>query len=344
MNPVKKYTLAVLDMLAGGMPLPGLINISGKHLFLPFYHIVTDEYAPHIEHIYPVRNIALFKADLDYLLRHFTPIDAVQLSDIASGNKKLEKNSFFLSFDDGLREVHDIVAPILLEKGIPATFFINTGFIDNKDLFYRYKASLLVDFILKHEIHHWEKLNQVTGLTGRNTEALKKYILGIDCANKTSLDRVAEVLGFSFANWLAENKPYLTASQIKDLHDKGFGIGAHSIDHPLFSSIQFEEQCRQAEESIIQLQHDFRVPVKTFAFPFTDSGVSLKFFDFLLNGNPPVADLSFGTAGLKNDSHPHHWQRFPIEGTLKPAHKLVKAEYFYFILKSLAGKGTIKRK
>ena len=64
-----------------------------------------------------------------------------------NGEKQLSQGKVFLSFDDGLREVYTIIAPILKERGLPATFFITTDFIDNKKLFYRNKASLLIEAI-----------------------------------------------------------------------------------------------------------------------------------------------------------------------------------------------------
>ena len=48
------------------------------------------------------------------------------------GSGKLDRRCLHLTFDDGFRELHDVVAPILLRKGIPATFFVNSAFIDNK--------------------------------------------------------------------------------------------------------------------------------------------------------------------------------------------------------------------
>jgi len=59
----------------------------------------------------------------------------------------LTRQSFFLSFDDGLREPLDIIAPILKQKGVPATFFVNTATLDNLEMLYRHKASLLVDHV-----------------------------------------------------------------------------------------------------------------------------------------------------------------------------------------------------
>jgi hypothetical protein len=35
--------------------------------------------------------------------------------------------------------------PILRRKGVPATVFVNSDFVDNQDLFFRFKAALIID-------------------------------------------------------------------------------------------------------------------------------------------------------------------------------------------------------
>src|SRR5687768_8144112 len=128
-------------------PLPGLLSVSrmtaltNHNFILPFYHIVSNEECPHIKNLYRVKTTAQFESDLDFLLQHYTAISINELNHVVEGKFK-NKKIFFLSFDDGLREVHDVIAPILLRKGLPATFFLNADFIDNRALMFRYKVSL----------------------------------------------------------------------------------------------------------------------------------------------------------------------------------------------------------
>ena len=82
----------------------------------------------------------------------YKPITTFELKKFITENSALPKNAFLLSFDDGLKEVFTTIAPILLKKGVPASFFINPCFIDNNELFYRYKISLLI-FILSICLH-----------------------------------------------------------------------------------------------------------------------------------------------------------------------------------------------
>ncbi len=141
-------------------PVELLTKITGKNTIFPFYHIVSNDKVPHVEHLYPIRTTQKFEQDLDFFLNHYTPIEIDDIIDSTLHGKPLKKNSFLLSFDDGLSEVYDIIAPILLRKGIPAIFFINSGFIDNKDLFFRYKASILIEKLKNDNSYNEKQISQ----------------------------------------------------------------------------------------------------------------------------------------------------------------------------------------
>jgi hypothetical protein len=142
---LKRYTKHLLKSISGAVSLPQLISLSGQKLFLPVYHLVCNEAPAHIKHLYQTRNEKLFRQDLDYLLQHFQPLGLEDINAIVFEGKSLKKPGFFLTFDDGLREIYDVVAPVLKEKGVPAAFFLNSAFHNNKALFYRYQASVLID-------------------------------------------------------------------------------------------------------------------------------------------------------------------------------------------------------
>lgn len=125
-------------------------KISGQKLIFPFYHLVSDNKVPHVNQLYPIKSVSQFTRDIDFLLARFNPISYSDLEEYVRRDSLPEKPSFLLSFDDGLREFHDVAAPILLAKGVPAICFLNSGFIDNKDLMYRYKGSLLCNTLFEN--------------------------------------------------------------------------------------------------------------------------------------------------------------------------------------------------
>lgn len=287
---------------------------------MPFYHIVSNQPCPHIKHLYRVKTENEFEADLDFLLQHYLPISAADLNDVLNG-KYNGKRIFLLTFDDGLRECYDVIAPILLRKGIPAIFFLNSDFIDNRALMFRYKVSLLI-----------EQLN--------NTNPQLSQQLKEQRSDSQLIQQTAEQLQYSFDDFLKTQQPYLTTTQIQVLQKQGFTIGAHSLNHPYYEDITLKEQLNQTLDSLAALQQQFGIKEKLFAFPFTDYGVKQDFFEATITAQK--IDFSFGGAGFKHDVLPRHLQRLAMEqGTT--ARKIIGAEYLYYLLKMPLFKNTISR-
>ena len=296
-------------------------------VFQPFYHIVSNEKLIHILN-YNYRNTAQFEKELDFYLKYFKPIS---LSDLMTGIN-FPKNVFHLSFDDGLKECAEIIAPILLKKGIPATFFVNPGFVDNQRLFHKYKASLILRRLKKSPELKAEQILKNQNLQG-------EQILKATIFQDKVLDEVAALLGINFDEFLKKQKPYLTTEQILELKKQGFSIGAHSFHHPEFWKISEEEQLSEIKKSMDWLLEKINPEIKAFSFPFTDSGVSQKVMKTLKNEH--ICDISFGTAGIKYDESENHFQRYPVEmyGDFK---QNLKAELVYFVLRKIIGKATVK--
>lgn len=295
--------------------------------FLPFYHVVSDEKLPHILN-YPYRNISQFETELDFFLKHFHPVSLQELKKDDCSGKKI----FHLSFDDGLRQCADIVAPILLKKGIPASFFVNTGFTDNKALFHKYKASLILNRLREKSNVEVEKL-----LADNNLAGAKILTAGI--FQVETLKEAAEKLGINFAEFLTNQKPYLTSEQIKKLAADGFAIGAHSHSHPEFWKIPAEEQIQEVKESIKWIEKLVNPEIRAFSFPFTDSGVPAQVLKTIRDEN--ICDITFGTAGVKNDEFDFHFQRYPAEQEGDFVQNL-KGEFIYYKLRKWVGKATVK--
>ncbi len=294
--------------------------------FLPFYHVVSNEKLPYILN-YPYRNVKQFEAELDYFLKYFHP---VELEEIVSKKSTGEK-VFHLSFDDGLRQCSDVIAPVLLRKGIPATFFINTAFVDNKNLFHRYKASFILNSLRKKPNPYVEKFLAAKDLAGER-------ILAASIAQVNVLNEAAGMLNISFDAILKGHKPYLTSEQIKKLAAEGFSIGAHSHIHPEFWEISEQEQLNEARTSIEWVNQLIKPAIKAFSFPFTDDRVPASLLNSLKKEN--ICDVTFGTAGIKNDSFSNHFQRYPVEQHGDFARNL-KAEIIYYELRRWAGKATV---
>lgn len=300
-----RNTIANLALL---LPLNWLRQKEGMPIFLPFYHIVAEKQPDYINS-YVVRTKAEFLKEIDFLLKYYKPVSLREIIESPASNK------MHLTFDDGLVECATVIAPILKEKGIPATFFVSPEFVDNSSLFHRFKRSIL----------------QENGLLAKDG---KKYFL-----HETELLETIENESFvSFSDY----RPYMSLDQIKDLQNHGFTIGAHSMNHPEMDLLSEEQQYVQIEESMQWIVDHFNPEIKAFSFPFTDNGVRQSLFNRLKENG--IVDVSFGTAGLKYDSAQYHYQRVPVELVYNwSIKKVVHFEYFYFKIRNLFSANTVKR-
>jgi peptidoglycan/xylan/chitin deacetylase (PgdA/CDA1 family) len=341
-----KRGIKVILGLAGGWISPSaLVRITGQYFLFPFYHTVSNTPLPHVNQVYNVRSLASFKKDLDFLTRHYQPVGLEELRAFRKGGRKLSKPCMFLTFDDGLSGIYDVIAPELLKRGIPAAFFINTDFIDNQDLFFRYKASLILDR-LEHTDYPQgvlENFQRRFHLLRAGRINVRELVLGVTYRRRTELDEMAKLVDIDFKAFLKVKKPYLTSTQISELVQTGFYFGAHSKDHPLFKDLVQDDQVTQYRDSLTMIQQEFGLTYGLFSFPFTDDGVTSSFFNALSAEGMPPLDTTFGTAGLKEDPVDFHFQRIPMEIKKLPASRILKGEYLYYLLKGLLGKDKISR-
>lgn len=330
----------MLSKISSFVPLSRMVQLTNQKVLLPFYHLVSDNRLAHISNLYQLRSIDDFENDLIYLLKYFKAIDASTLySSVVS--EEISKPVFHLTFDDGLSQIYNIVAPILERKNIPATFFVNTDFIDNKGLFYRYKVSLIIESLHINN-KDFAKISDLLKIDNSNVNSIIEQLKNLKYSDTQTIDTILKIQNIDIEKWLCENKPYLSSSQINDLITRGFKIGSHSVDHPRFKYLTIEEQKNQITSSFTFLERNFGIKERFFSFPFSDEMVPKEILTWL--SEDQNCKLSFGISGLKKDVTKTHLQRLLLEEGSLNADKIISSEYLYYMLKSILNKNRIKRK
>ncbi len=322
---------------------PGPVNTakhirrSGLEVLFPFYHAVSDRELPHLKHLYALRTTEQFERDLDYMLKYFQP---VKMSEYLGGQILADPNRppMVLSFDDGLVQCYEAVMPILIRKGVPATFFINNAFIDNRAMFFRFKVSLLVEEF--RQMNDMQK-QRAAAILHCEVDEIRSRLLGVSYVEREITDQVAGVWDYSFPEYMRKDPVYLTSIHIRKMIDEGFEFGSHGIDHPLFSLLKKRTTIDHIRSSVEDLRKRYDLDHRYFAFPFTDSGVQDSTIEYLFKHS--IIDAGFGTAGLKDDKWPRYFQRVPMELLDKDARTTLRGEINRRRLRKLAGSNRTKR-
>jgi len=292
---------------------------------LPFYHEVSDKQLPHLSGLYHVRTPQQFETEVDFHLKHYTPITLDSLVDHIYNSIPINKPTFLLSFDDGLHGVHEFVMPILQRKGLEAMLFVNPAFINNKDMMFRLKAALIAHELKKQK--------------NKGMKYVAKYLFHLKHEHTEHLNELAKELEFDFSDYLKTHQPYLNLNELKELKTNGFHIGGHTDTHPELRYLPLDDQISETLKSMDWVKQNLNPKHHLFSFPFTDYGIGTEFY----KGTEKHIDLYFGGAGLKIESNPKHLQRIPVEN-FSNAKWMIYYQYIYWLLKMPFGKNNIKRK
>lgn len=111
-------------------------------LIVTNYHYVRDRFDTPYAGIHgetPER----FEAQIERLGRAGTFVSIDQVRDAVLGGTPLPRRAILVSFDDGLREQFDHAWPVLVRRGVPGVFFINTAPIADRVVSVVHKIHIL---------------------------------------------------------------------------------------------------------------------------------------------------------------------------------------------------------
>src|SRR5690606_31181615 len=127
--------LQALMQLRRYAPVPSTVSI------LTYHHLAADDtaypYDPGVADASPEQ----FRRQMEMLARYGTPIGIDELVRSLEG-APLPKNPVMVTFDDGYRSCHDVALPILRAVGMRAAFFIATGYINERKLYWWERIAL----------------------------------------------------------------------------------------------------------------------------------------------------------------------------------------------------------
>ena len=185
---------------------------------------------------------------VETLARHF---EFVHPDEVARRLEKPSKRPFcLLTFDDGKKTNATLVAPELQRLGVPAIFFVTTGFVGTaKPLWFdRYDAVL-------------KTLGNVP--RGLERETLKRLPFNM---LEERLDRFCAEHGVAVAADSEALKP-MSWDETRQLHKSGFAIGSHGVRHAILTRECVDMARAEIRESMARIALEIGSPCRSFAFP-----------------------------------------------------------------------------
>ncbi|MCC7486344.1 MAG: polysaccharide deacetylase family protein [Burkholderiales bacterium] len=224
-----------------------------------------------------------------------------------------------LTFDDGYADNERTALPILRRHGLPATFFVATGYTDGGIMFN--------DAVIEAVRAAAPGPHDLTRL------GLGRHDLGAGGSRRAMVDAVldevrrrpprerAEIVA-GVADALRARLPgdlMMTSTQVKRLSDEGMEIGGHTTNHPVLAALGEAEARSEIEENKRRLEDITGAPVRLFAYPNGKPGRDYRREHVALvrqAGYRAAVSTAHGTAGPGCDPYQlprmSPWERRPL--------------------------------
>jgi peptidoglycan/xylan/chitin deacetylase (PgdA/CDA1 family) len=226
-----------------------------------------DPYDPDVVDATP----AQFRRHVETLARFGTPVGIDALLRAFEGGR-LPPNPVMITFDDGYRSCRDVALPILRRLGVPATFFIATGFPGSRRLYW------------------WEQIATIVrSARGRSAELSYPRPMRIDAsdpgARRLLCDAIKDTPGLDVGRFLTELRGALGVpwsddleaglsiplimswDDIRALAGAGMDVESHTRTHRVLETLSGDELRDELVGSRRDLEAELCRPVRAIAYP-----------------------------------------------------------------------------
>ena len=209
--------------------------------------------------------IEAFDWQMRILRKHFNPLPLVEAVERLHTDT-LPERAVCVTFDDGYADNESHALPVLTRYAIPATVFISTGFLNG--------GRMWNDSII-------ETLRSFRGAR-LDLRELDLGCYNLDCIEQR-LASVGSIIGkikhldprtrMNIVHKIEEcvtglpNDLMLTDEQVQSLASSGITIGAHTVNHPILSSVADEIARNEISDSKAYLEDLIQDPIEVFAYP-----------------------------------------------------------------------------
>lgn len=220
----------------------------------------------------------IFDYHINYLSKNFKIVSLSNLSEMIRNGNVPEK-AVVITFDDGYKDNYEFAFPILKKYNAPATVFLATGPVEEKNLFWWDK----INYALFHTDMESIDLNHIGAyqlccnedkvLAGLNIqEKLKK----MDNNKKETV--IEELINLTDVNIPEKlGKKYLLSwNEIKKMNKNNIEFGSHTVTHPILTNVSLDKAKWELINSKKCIEENLETEVESFAYPNGDFNAKLS--------------------------------------------------------------------
>jgi peptidoglycan/xylan/chitin deacetylase (PgdA/CDA1 family) len=217
-----------------------------------------------------------FDSQMAYVSRNFHSVGIDDVLLARREGRPLPPDSVLITFDDGYLDNHNHAFPILQRHGIRATFFITTGYLTDRRLFWWERVHKFVQGSTVREAHLEYPAPETLDLASPQAKArtkrrLTRIIKDHDALDlERFLDGVSKAFGVS---WTEDDsrrhgdRALMSWEHVRAMRAAGMGIGSHTCSHRVLQTLIPADLVSELRASRATLEEKLDEPITTIAYP-----------------------------------------------------------------------------
>lgn len=182
-------------------------------------------------------------------------------------NGELPTRAACITFDDGYADNAGIALPILQRYGLPATFFVATGFLSGGRMW----NDTVIEVVRRLTPSQLDlsRLGLGDWTAGTVHERYQTAMSVVYKLRYMDYDERRQKVA-ALASLVDDTLPadlMMTKKQVRDLVDRGMEVGAHTVSHPVLARLDDRRAVREIRDSKEELEVITGKPVMLFAYP-----------------------------------------------------------------------------
>lgn len=230
---------------------------------------------------YEVRNYNRKHIDEAYFLKIMKELksegNALSMNDIMDyydSGEPLPPRSFAVTFDDGFENNYSVAAPILKDLGVPATFYVTTGFVQNNAMSWIDRIEYCIEQRPSGSILlPWR--SQPIVFSGREAriEMLEEIRFHVKRSPDIAVDDlVASIFEqCAFPEVFSSEDPLdlkMSWGQVREMdNEPDFTIGGHSHEHCNMAFLNSDELISEVDTSLNLLKNEAGIETVHYSYP-----------------------------------------------------------------------------
>ncbi|MFA4948197.1 MAG: polysaccharide deacetylase family protein, partial [Candidatus Krumholzibacteriia bacterium] len=239
----KRHALGyVLAAVPPGLARSFRLARHGNYLTVLCYHRILDlpPDFPFDEDLVSA-SAAQFDGELRFISRHYQVINFKMLREHLKKNGKLPPRALIITFDDGYIDNYEVAYPLLKKHSLTAVMFATAGFIGVRRLFWWDRLAYVAKTAKRSSAAIEEPIRLAIDLDSFATKqaAARHIIASVKTLPENDKEILIRRLAADLKVEIDESRFAMTMgwNQLREMSAAGIEIGAHSVNHPIFSNI-----------------------------------------------------------------------------------------------------------